>query len=342
MLFADHAAVEGPDPRRPAVARFHRGDDFAQRAGIVAVAGENLEAEREALAGDDQADADLLAIAAVVARVAALCQWILRGQAFEVRAGHVVEQFRSYSRLKSLPSRDFKCISSAGLVGEEFIESAVTTIVVDFLLGHGEQVVERRAAEPVLGDVQFARRLAEPRDHQHRGHRRPRNFRAAARQATAKAVHRARRPARVCGASQTSPKRRPRSRRRPCRFSAIGLVRHFVSKSPGERSTPTSFSASARAARRPSPSSSRDGRRSPGGPGAVADRSHQPPVGVRLAVLADGGMAEIHGSLAKRPHDGERAERMQEARLALHRRGEIQSGDIQRNRRREPGKIAPI
>jgi hypothetical protein len=45
---------------------------------------------------------------------------------------------------------------------------------------------------------------------------------------------------------------------------------------------------------------------------------------------------------SKRPHDGERAKRMQETRLALHCRGEIRSGDIKAKRRPEPGKIAPI
>ncbi len=61
------------------------------------------------------------------------------------------------------------------LVREQPIEGAVQPIVVDQRGGQREQVFQRGAAVPVLGDVQFARRLAQAGQHQHRRHGRPRH-----------------------------------------------------------------------------------------------------------------------------------------------------------------------
>ena len=48
--------------------------------------------QRKALARHDQGEDDLLAIAAVITRVAALGQFVLLGQSFEVAAGQIVQQ----------------------------------------------------------------------------------------------------------------------------------------------------------------------------------------------------------------------------------------------------------
>jgi len=40
------------------------------------------------------------------------------------------------------------------------IKSAIQSILVDLLIAKLQQIAKRRAAIPVLGDVQFARRLA--------------------------------------------------------------------------------------------------------------------------------------------------------------------------------------
>src|SRR5262245_15096794 len=89
---ADHAAVQDPNPPLAAVAALHPGHDLLDGGAVVAVAGEDLVAQRVALPGDDQADEHLLAVAAVIARVAALRLRVGRGFALEVGAGDVVEQ----------------------------------------------------------------------------------------------------------------------------------------------------------------------------------------------------------------------------------------------------------
>ena len=53
------------------------------------------------------------------------------------------------------------------------IEPAIEPILVDLLIAKLQQIAKRRAAIPVLGNVQLARRLAEPRCNQHRRHLRP-------------------------------------------------------------------------------------------------------------------------------------------------------------------------
>jgi hypothetical protein len=59
------------------------------------------------------------------------------------------------------------------LVREQAIERAIEPILVDLFIAELQQIAKRRAAIPVLGNVQLARRLAEPSRHQHRRHLRP-------------------------------------------------------------------------------------------------------------------------------------------------------------------------
>ena len=59
---------------------------------VAGVAGQGVMGQGKALAGDDQGDDDLLAIAAMIARVAALGQVVVLGQALEVAAGQIVQQ----------------------------------------------------------------------------------------------------------------------------------------------------------------------------------------------------------------------------------------------------------
>jgi len=63
---------------------------------------------------------------------------------------------------------------------EHAVQRSIAAVVVDLRLGHVEQIVQRRAAKPILGDVQLARRLAQPRDDQYRRHRGPRHIFASA------------------------------------------------------------------------------------------------------------------------------------------------------------------
>ena len=53
------------------------------------------------------------------------------------------------------------------------IKSAIEPILGDLLIAELQQIAQRRAAVPVLSDVKFARRLAEPRCHQNGRRLRP-------------------------------------------------------------------------------------------------------------------------------------------------------------------------
>ena len=73
--------------------RLHGGHDRLQSAGVVRVAGENLVAQGEAVEGHDQRDADLLAVGAMIARIATLGLRVGFCLALEVGACDVVEQY---------------------------------------------------------------------------------------------------------------------------------------------------------------------------------------------------------------------------------------------------------
>ena len=49
------------------------------------------------------------------------------------------------------------------LVRQQMFEAAIEPVLVDLLVTELQQVAKCRAAIPVLGNVQLARRLAEPR-----------------------------------------------------------------------------------------------------------------------------------------------------------------------------------
>src|SRR6516225_8726682 len=70
----------------------------------------------------------------------------------------------------------------SGLVREQMIEPAIEAVLVDLLVTKLQQVAKRCTAVPVLGNVQFARRLAEPRRNQDRRHLRPRDVLPARRE----------------------------------------------------------------------------------------------------------------------------------------------------------------
>ena len=56
---------------------------------------------------------------------------------------------------------------------EQAIERAIEPILVDLLIAELQQIAKRRAAIPVFGDVQLARRLAQSSRHKHRRDLRP-------------------------------------------------------------------------------------------------------------------------------------------------------------------------
>src|ERR1700693_5516376 len=73
------------------------------------------------------------------------------------------------------------CFES-GLVREQVIEPAIEAILVDLLIAELQQITKCRAAIPVLGNVQLARRRAEPCRHKDRRHLRPGDALLSARQ----------------------------------------------------------------------------------------------------------------------------------------------------------------
>jgi hypothetical protein len=138
----------------------------------MSIAGEHLVAQGKAVEGHDQRDADLLAVGTMIARIAALPLWVGFGQAFEIRACHVVEQHLVLDR-KQLSAAPGQMRLERRLVHKQVIEAAIEAILGDRLVAKLQQIAERRAAVPVLGNVQLAGRLAEPRRHEHGRHLRP-------------------------------------------------------------------------------------------------------------------------------------------------------------------------
>jgi hypothetical protein len=96
----------------------------------AAVARKRLEGQRQALRRADQADADLFAVAAAVARVAALGLRIALRLAFEVGARHVVEQ-KLETHAEPIAVTCHQVRTQRVLVDAELVEGAVEPRVVD-------------------------------------------------------------------------------------------------------------------------------------------------------------------------------------------------------------------
>jgi len=138
----------------------------------MGITGKHLVAEGKAVKGDDKRDQDLLAVGAMVTRVAPLRLRVGFRLAFEIGAGHIVEQhlvLDGEQFAAALRQMRFQ----RGLVGEEMIKPAIEPVFGDLLIAELQQIAQRRAAVPILSDVQFARRLAQPRRHQHGRRLRP-------------------------------------------------------------------------------------------------------------------------------------------------------------------------
>ncbi len=59
------------------------------------------------------------------------------------------------------------------MCGKQFVQPAVQAVVVHLVHRHAQQFAQGTLAVEVFGDVQFTRRLAEPRDHQDQRRQRP-------------------------------------------------------------------------------------------------------------------------------------------------------------------------
>ena len=131
----------------------------------MGVAGEHLVTERETVEGHDKGDAHLRAVGAMIAGIAALRLRVRLRLAFEICARDVVEQHVIVDR-EQPPATFGQMRFEGALVREQAIERAIEPILVDLLFAKLQQIAKRRAAIPVLGNVQLARRLAQPSRHQ--------------------------------------------------------------------------------------------------------------------------------------------------------------------------------
>lgn len=140
----------------------------------MGVASKHFVAQRKTIKGHDEGDAHLLAIGPMIAGVAALRQRIRFGLAFEIRARDIIEQHIVLDR-KQLATAPRQMRFKGRLVHEQMIEAAIKAIFIDLLIAELQQIAECRAPVPILGNVQLARRLAEPRRNQQGRHLRPAN-----------------------------------------------------------------------------------------------------------------------------------------------------------------------
>jgi len=104
--------------------------------------------------------------------MAALGERIGRRFTLEIRARHVVEQQVVIER-EQLAQALLQMRLERLLVWQQLVERAIEAVIVHPLLRHSQQIRQRRAPVPVLGNVQPARWLAQSRDHQDRCHARP-------------------------------------------------------------------------------------------------------------------------------------------------------------------------
>src|ERR1700756_2956217 len=172
IVGAGHAAVGDPDPSHHTMPGLHSGHDRLQGPRIVGIAGEHLVAQWKAVEGHDQRDAHLLAVWAMVAGIAALGLRVAFRLALKIGARDIVEQHLVLN-CKQLSATLRQMCFEGGLVRKQMIKGAVQTVLVDLRVAELQQIAERRPTVPIRGNVQLARRLAEPGRHQNSRHLRP-------------------------------------------------------------------------------------------------------------------------------------------------------------------------
>ena len=95
----------------------------------------------------------------MVAAVAAAGERVALGLTLEVCARHVVQQ-QLIVKLEQRSQALLEMYLQRSLMRQQTVESTVQPIVVNALRRHAQEVVQRRAAVPILGNVQLAGRLA--------------------------------------------------------------------------------------------------------------------------------------------------------------------------------------
>src|SRR5579859_4333909 len=162
-LVADHAAVHDPDTIALAETCFDGVDDALDGLHIARVAGPGVVSQREAFARHHQGDHDLLAVAAMVARVAVAGQVVVLGQALEVAAGQVVQQ-QIVLDLEENTEAFLEVILDLLLAAEQLRQRAVQAILGDGAVRDTEEFFESCGSVPVLGEGELAAGLAQAID----------------------------------------------------------------------------------------------------------------------------------------------------------------------------------
>ena len=118
----------------------------------MGIAGEHLVDQWKAVEGHDQRDAHLLAVGTMIARIAAPGLRIGLRLALKERTRHVVEQHLVLD-CKQLSTALRQMRFELRLVCKQMIEAAVETILADLLISELQQIAQRCATVPVLGNV---------------------------------------------------------------------------------------------------------------------------------------------------------------------------------------------
>ena len=259
----------------------------------MGVAGEHLIAEREAVEGHDQRDAHLLAVGPVIAGITALGQRIGLRVAFEEGARHIVKQHLVLGR-EQFAAAPSEMRFKRPLVQQQRVECAVQAILVDLRHIELQQIWERRAPVPVLGNVQLARGFAQPRHDQHGGHLLPSHLLLAGRQQPLAQLRQSGAPPQ--GQRQVDIAKLPRL------LDAHALQAHRNGDIPAAIIEQISLLRRADQTPRKCPRLQPPAliqlakmRHSPlDDPAPDADAAHQSPVAMNLTVLFAGGVAQIH------------------------------------------------
>ena len=121
------------------MAGLHGGDDRLQGPRVMGVAGEHLVAQGKAVKSHDESNADLLAVGAMVAGIAALRLRVRFGLALEVCARDIIEQHLVLDR-KQLSAALRQMRFEVHLVCEQMIEAAIEAVLVDLLVSELQQI----------------------------------------------------------------------------------------------------------------------------------------------------------------------------------------------------------
>lgn len=121
----------------------------------MGVAGKNFVTQGVPFRADSQADADLFAIRAMVARVASAGLRISFSFAFKVSGGQIVKQKFIGNTEEPIPL--FFDVGFQHLFERKnFVQAPVKPVIIDFIFGKPQDVGQGCFSQPILGYMEFA------------------------------------------------------------------------------------------------------------------------------------------------------------------------------------------